>query len=88
MPGVAERATLVGSERSSGRVVMNVLHRWVCASSRWRQRMEDYTLPWVLDGIDRECHRAALFFIHALKVNHGRLYAVRRTLLFRPWDLK
>ena len=52
MPGVAEPATPVGFERSSGRVVMNVLHRWVCASSRWRQTMEDHTLPWVLDGID------------------------------------
>ena len=30
---------------------MNVLHRWLCASSLWRRIVETRTLPWVLDGV-------------------------------------
>lgn len=31
---------------------MNILHRWLCASSHWRRIVETRTLPWVLDGVD------------------------------------
>ena len=31
---------------------MNVLHRWLCASSRWKQTVENCTLPWVLNGVE------------------------------------
>jgi SAM-dependent methyltransferase len=31
---------------------MNALHRWVCASSRWKSIVETRTFPWVLDGIE------------------------------------
>ena len=31
---------------------MNLLHRWFCSSSRWRQTVEEFIVPWVLDGIE------------------------------------
>ena len=31
---------------------MNLLHRWLCSSSRWKQTVEKFVVPWVLDGID------------------------------------
>lgn len=31
---------------------MNLAHRWLCRSAYWRNTVETYILPWVLDGID------------------------------------
>ncbi len=31
---------------------MNLLHRWLCSSSRWKTTVERYALPWTLDGLD------------------------------------
>ena len=31
---------------------MNLLHRWLCSSSRWKTVVERYALPWTLDGLD------------------------------------
>lgn len=31
---------------------MNLVHRWLCRSSRWRKTVETLILPWVLDGVD------------------------------------
>src|SRR5260370_35483625 len=31
---------------------MNLAHRWLCRSSYWRNTVETYILPWVLDGLD------------------------------------
>jgi len=31
---------------------MNLLHRWLCASPRWKETVETSILPWVLDGIE------------------------------------
>lgn len=31
---------------------MNKIHRWLCASSFWKQALEDKLLPWVFDGVD------------------------------------
>jgi SAM-dependent methyltransferase len=29
---------------------VNAFHRWYCGTSRWRRRLEDAVLPWVLGG--------------------------------------
>lgn len=31
---------------------MNLLHRLLCSSSKWRMTVERYALPWTLDGLD------------------------------------
>ncbi len=31
---------------------MNLAHRLLCSSNRWRQAVEQYILPWTLEGID------------------------------------
>src|ERR1039458_2560510 len=31
---------------------MNLLHRWLCSSSRWNQAVERYVVPWTLEGLD------------------------------------
>ena len=31
---------------------MNLVHRWLCSSSRWQQTVEKYVLPWTLEGLD------------------------------------
>ena len=31
---------------------MNLAHRWLCRSAYWRNTVETYILPWVLDGLD------------------------------------
>lgn len=31
---------------------MNLAHRWLCRSSYWRNAVETYIFPWVLDGLD------------------------------------
>ena len=31
---------------------MNLAHRWLCRSAYWRNRVETYILPWVLDSLD------------------------------------
>jgi SAM-dependent methyltransferase len=31
---------------------MNLIHRRLCRSRRWKQAIETYILPWVLEGID------------------------------------
>lgn len=35
-------------------LAMNTFHRWYCGTSRWRRRLEDVLLPWVLDGTQLE----------------------------------
>ena len=31
---------------------MNLLHRYLCRSGRWKTTLEQYVLPWTLDGVD------------------------------------
>jgi ubiquinone/menaquinone biosynthesis C-methylase UbiE len=31
---------------------LNLYHRWHCGSGRWRRRVEQTVLPWVLHGVD------------------------------------
>ena len=31
---------------------MNLVHRWLCNSARWRTAVEDRILPWALEGLD------------------------------------
>jgi hypothetical protein len=31
---------------------MNFAHRWLCRSAYWRNAVETYILPWVLDGLE------------------------------------
>jgi len=31
---------------------MNLLHRWLCRSARWKKTVEDYILPWTLKGVE------------------------------------
>lgn len=31
---------------------MNLLHRWLCSSSRWKQIVGTQILPWALEGLD------------------------------------
>ena len=31
---------------------MNLLHRWLCSSPRWKQAVEQYVIPWTLEGLD------------------------------------
>ncbi len=31
---------------------MNLAHRWLCRSARWRMAVEQYILPWTLEGVD------------------------------------
>jgi SAM-dependent methyltransferase len=31
---------------------MNLLHRWLCRSARWKNTVEKYAMPWTLDEID------------------------------------
>lgn len=31
---------------------MNLLHRWLCSSSLWKQTVETQVLPWAFEGLD------------------------------------
>ncbi len=31
---------------------MNLVHRWLCSSSRWKQAVKQHIVPWTLEGID------------------------------------
>jgi len=31
---------------------MNLLHRWICSSSRWKHTVESQILPWALEGLE------------------------------------
>jgi len=31
---------------------MNLLHRWLCSSARWKKVVETYILPWTLEGLN------------------------------------
>jgi SAM-dependent methyltransferase len=31
---------------------MNLVHRWLCSSGRWRRTVEQHVVPWVLDGLE------------------------------------
>jgi SAM-dependent methyltransferase len=31
---------------------MNLIHRWLCSSARWKKVVETYILPWTLDGLN------------------------------------
>ena len=33
-------------------IVMNLAHRWLCGSARWKSAVETYILPWTLEGLD------------------------------------
>jgi SAM-dependent methyltransferase len=35
---------------------MNLLHRWFCSSSQWKVTVEQFIVPWALDGIDLGSH--------------------------------
>ena len=31
---------------------MNLVHRWLCRSARWKETVERQVIPWALDGLD------------------------------------
>jgi len=31
---------------------VNLVHRWICSSTRWKQAVTQYALPWTLEGLD------------------------------------
>src|ERR1019366_6434131 len=31
---------------------MNLIHRWLCSSARWKKVVATYILPWTLEGLD------------------------------------
>lgn len=31
---------------------MNLIHRWLCGSARWKKVVETHILPWTLEGLD------------------------------------
>jgi len=31
---------------------MNLIHRWLCSSARWKTVVETYILPWTLEGVN------------------------------------
>ncbi len=31
---------------------MNLVHRWLCRSGKWKFAVERYIIPWVLEGVD------------------------------------
>ena len=31
---------------------MNLIHRWLCGSARWKKVVETYILPWTLEGLN------------------------------------
>ena len=31
---------------------MNVLHRWLCSSTKWKQTVENHIVPWTLEGVN------------------------------------
>src|SRR5438105_1563851 len=31
---------------------MNLLHRWVCSSSRWKTLLGEHILPWAVEGLE------------------------------------
>ena len=31
---------------------MNLIHRWLCGSARWKEVVGTYILPWTLEGLD------------------------------------
>ncbi|MGC1361626.1 MAG: class I SAM-dependent methyltransferase [Silvibacterium sp.] len=31
---------------------MNLLHRWLCSSSRWKHTVETHVLPWAFEGLE------------------------------------
>jgi len=31
---------------------VNLLHRWLCSSARWKRAVESRVLPWTLEGLD------------------------------------
>jgi SAM-dependent methyltransferase len=31
---------------------MNLIHRWICRSARWRKKLEEQVLPWVLSDVE------------------------------------
>jgi ubiquinone/menaquinone biosynthesis C-methylase UbiE len=31
---------------------MNLIHRWLCSSARWKTAVETYILPWTLEGLN------------------------------------
>jgi len=31
---------------------MNLIHRWLCGSARWKKAVETYVLPWTLEGLN------------------------------------
>jgi SAM-dependent methyltransferase len=31
---------------------MNLIHRWLCSSARWKKVVEAYILPWTLEGLN------------------------------------
>src|SRR5260370_31437910 len=31
---------------------MNLIHRWLCSSARWKKVVETYIPPWTLEGVN------------------------------------
>jgi SAM-dependent methyltransferase len=39
------------NHRSGPLWLMNLVHRWLCGSARWKSAVETYILPWTLEGL-------------------------------------
>lgn len=39
-------------KRRDNKIIMNLIHRWLCRSANWRDKVEKEILPWALEGID------------------------------------
>jgi SAM-dependent methyltransferase len=40
------------ADRISQECAMNLAHRWICRSQRWKDTVEKYAMPWTLKGVD------------------------------------
>jgi SAM-dependent methyltransferase len=81
---------------------MNLAHRWLCGSTRWKNAVETYILPWTLDGLSLGANvlevgpgpgattdvlRGRVERLTCVEVNRGLADALRRRQLGRNVDV-
>jgi len=72
---------------------MNLMHRWLCGSARWKKVVETHILPWTLEGLDlggnvlevgpgpgvsTDLLRARVARLSCVEVNHAQADRLRR----------
>lgn len=72
---------------------MNLMHRWLCGSARWKKVVETHILPWTLEGLDlggnvlevgpgpgvsTDLLRARVARLTCVEVNHAQADRLRR----------